>query len=684
MHRFVGEQRVAFLRKLLNLIALLLATAVAIGWGSGFLTTPQSLALLAGTMGLGVVQSLQERMGAELLNALVVGALVFTSIAGIRTYGLHAIPMANLCLVLLVAAYLLGRIGVMVMLVMALGMVTAGAFFPREGGTTSSVFEWIIVTCQLAVTGVALWWGLTAEEEARLAVRRNADALLEQESRYAELVRNAPDGVLALRLDGRVEAASPAVGKLTGYADPDMLGRRIWEMPWWTGPARERLRAGFRGLLAGREPTTLVLSFATRVDDPTLKARSTGLWFEARLRLVRRSDGALAVNVTLRDVSDRERAQQARQAYELRLQQAERVELLGRLAGGITHDFNNLLAVITANAELMSRRREFSSVEELHELLAAARLGAELTRKLMSLTRNQQVELEALDVGFVLNSLRPVLRSLLPTSIELTIDVAPDLPRLAAGHTHIEQIVVNLVVNARDAMPDGGALQIDVRPSPAPGGDSPRPGVRLAIRDTGTGIAPEHRALVFEPFFSTKGPAGTGLGLASTRGIVDQLGGQVALWSEVGRGSVFTVTLPAWDRGSVPVAEASGGQPVVDAKGGRVLLVEDGAEVRRATRRCLEHLGYDVVAVDSVDAALAECEVARPDVVLSDVVMPRRNGVDLMHSLRELHEPRIPVVLMSAHVAVDGASDADAFLQKPFTLDGIAVALEQGRRAAAD
>ena len=396
----------------------------------------------------GVVHLIQPSLSGGALLALLILAEIYFGVEN----GLQAVQVANLTLILVLSALLFRRVGIVVSVILGSGVV-GGVLTMHGAGSSNPFVEWLTVSSILSVIGVLLGSWLVAERESRRLALRSADALVEQERRYAELVRNAPDGVLAVGSDGLVEAISPAVSNLLRFDEADVLGRRVWDFPGWTKTGREGIQESFRKALESGRPQTVVAELAGGVPA----------WLEVRTSLVRRLDGGLAVHATLRDVSERELAQRAQRAYREGLAQAERVELLGRLAGGVAHDFNNLLSVIITNAELIADRQELEDAEELHDLRAAAAMGADLTRKLMALTRVEQLELASLDVSEVLRELRPVLRSVLPSSVQLRVSVAADLPRVQAGHAQLEQLLVNLVINARDAMPEGGRVSIEAR-----------------------------------------------------------------------------------------------------------------------------------------------------------------------------------------------------------------------------
>jgi len=384
------------------------------------------------------------------------------------------------------------------------------------------------------------------------------------------------------------------------------------------------------------------------------------------------------VLATIQDVTERT-------WLEVQLRQAQKMEALGKLAGGIAHDFNNLLTVISGRSGLLlGRPLDSASVRRDVDIIReAAERAAALTRQLLAFSRKQVLERKAIDLNAVVIGVEVMVRQLIGEHIAPAVRLAPQLAAVSADRSQMEQIILNLVVNARDAMPDGGQLSISttnvdldaafVRRHP---GSQPGPHVALAIRDTGVGMDPVLHARIFEPFFTTKGPEkGTGLGLATVYGIVKQHGGHVAVESEPGRGSTFTVYLAA-----IPSA-ADGGEPTqARAKPARqgtetVLLVEDDPRVRAVALEMLEHSGYTVIEAHHGRHAfnLARAHPGPIDLLLTDVVMPEMSGPGLVRALTAAR-PRMKVLFVSGYP--DDAfrqyqpdMQGAAFLVKPFTLE---------------
>jgi signal transduction histidine kinase/ActR/RegA family two-component response regulator len=384
------------------------------------------------------------------------------------------------------------------------------------------------------------------------------------------------------------------------------------------------------------------------------------------------SDEALA-----RSEEEREREAEQRRLAEEHLRQSQKMEAVGRLAGGVAHDFNNLLTAISTSSYLAREELPVGSpaAAYLEDVDDAVRRASGLTRQLLAFSRRQVLEPRPLDLNAHLGGMKGVLARILGEDVELVLDPGPGLSPVVADPTQFEQVVLNLAVNARDAMPRGGRVTMSTQAVEIAGPGSPaRPGrfARLEVRDTGEGMPPEVLERIFEPFFTTKLQGkGTGLGLATVYGIVRQHGGTVEVSSELGRGSVFRVLLPTG--GTVPEAAEHGSQTPIPRGAGTILLTEDEPAVRDSTRRLLERVGYRVLSAGAGEEALRiGVEHQGPiDLLLTDVVMPRMNGRDLAAALRRAR-PGLRVLFMSGY-AGDVLTERGALLpgitllNKPFT-----------------
>jgi two-component system, NtrC family, sensor kinase len=368
-----------------------------------------------------------------------------------------------------------------------------------------------------------------------------------------------------------------------------------------------------------------------------------------------------------------------RTAMEQALRHTQRMEALGHLTGGVAHDVNNLLMVVSNNAYLLKRLPPGSDITpQVDAILRAVGTGSRITRQLLAFARRQALRPEVIDLEQMLPMLRDLMRHAVPTSVEVEVAFAPGTPNARADPAELELAVLNLAVNAGDAMPRGGTLTLSVAPSALP------ESVSISVSDTGIGIPSTLIDRVVEPFFTTK-PAGegTGLGLSQVYGFCQQSGGSLQIRSELGRGTTVEMRLPAASAEVVPPEPGE----TLPRGGGRLLLVEDNPDVAEATRPLLEAWGYDVLVARDAEAALQR--LAAPelqiDVMLSDIVMPGpMDGITLARRVRQ-QRPEIPIVLVTGYAghAAKAAADGFPILQKPWMPDALANALAQAVRSHA-
>ena len=381
----------------------------------------------------------------------------------------------------------------------------------------------------------------------------------------------------------------------------------------------------------------------------------------------------------------REIAERAR--VEETLRQAQKIEAIGRLTGGVAHDFNNLLMVISGGLDMLDRQTDPARRRRLMEgMIQAAQRGASLTRQLLAFSRRQELKPESVDIARQIGGMRELLDRSLRGDVHVKFDFPDTLWPIEVDPGELELVILNLAVNARDAMPSGGVLAIDIRNRPGQG-DGARDMVRLSIRDTGVGMAPDVAARVFEPFFTTKGVGqGTGLGLSQVYGFARSSGGVVEVDSEVGVGTEVSICIPrsakALPIAQVPEAPAA---PSPSASRARVLLVEDDEQVANLVGAMLNELGYDCDRAATAAAALDRLAAADPphDLVFSDMVMPgEMGGLDLAR-LVAARRPGVPVVLTTGYSAAAAAAAADGIrlLVKPYRIEALAAEL---RAALAD
>jgi PAS domain S-box-containing protein len=510
-----------------------------------------------------------------------------------------------------------------------------------------------------ARAGVAL-------DNARLygRAREAVAALTLSERRLRAMFDSASVGIAARDPEGVLVECNRAYAAMLGYPLDDLIGT----------PLSAVSAAEFGA--AGRPPDADAEHTYRRRDGSELHARITA-------SPVRGEDGRLLYWLGLvEDITDRRRL-----AGQLR--QAQKMEAVGQLAGGIAHDFNNLLTVISGYGQMARQRIGVGpGCEELGEVLHAADRAAQLTGQLLAFSRRQRLTPQLLDLNTVTKDLVPMLRRLIREDIELAMLAEEGLPAVLADRGQIEQIIVNLAVNARDAMPTGGTLTLETQTVELDGayarthaGVTPGRYACLTATDTGIGMSPEVMARIFEPFFTTKDAGhGTGLGLATVYGIATQSGGRVEVYSEPGLGTTFKVALPAQRSRAQPAA--AGPTEVEPVRGTEtVLLCEDDEPLRQLTERILTTGGYTVLpAARPAEAlALAAAHPGTVDILISDMIMPEMPGPELAERLWVLH-PTLSVVFMSGYTADSVGAQAplpegSAFLQKPFTAKALCAAV---------
>ncbi len=388
------------------------------------------------------------------------------------------------------------------------------------------------------------------------------------------------------------------------------------------------------------------------------------------------------------DLSERKAAKEALQKAEDHLARAQRMETVGQLAGGIAHDFNNLLSVITGSQEILEMRlHDEKDLALLRRAQEAAEMGARLTERMLTFARRKRLEPTEINLNDQITGMAEMLRRSMGEHIALTTNLAARLWTVRADASQIENAILNLAINARDAMPDGGTLMIETANQAAAvdtGGASTGDRIRLSVSDTGTGMPPEILQRVFEPFFTTKPTGkGTGLGLSTIYGFVTQSGGSIEINSDVGRGTTIDIYLPR----SPDAPKAAGkvhGAALSMATGETILLVEDNAAVRETARERIEGLGYYVIEAETGSAAIAILAEPGHDIqlVFSDVVMPGGvSGYDVARWVLA-HAPEVKVLLTSGYPEEVASSQGEplpavALLRKPFSRAELAEALRQ-------
>ena len=514
------------------------------------------------------------------------------------------------------------------------------------------------------------------EQQLAATAERSREVLQESESRYQRLVENVNDAIIMDDLEGRLLFANRRFREWFG-----LVGRNIRDViledhvaPEWRLELRDRHDRRMRGE-----------AVPDHYEYEGVRPDGTRLWIEALVTKVEEDGRTTGTQAALRDITERKR-------IEAQYLQAQKMESVGRLAGGLAHDFNNLLTVINGYSELLLGRlgpgdESRASVEQI---LQAGEHAAEMTQKLLAFSRKQLIQPKALDLNLVVADAEKMFRRLIGEDIELLTQLSPSLGKVMADPGHLHQVLMNLVVNARDSMPHGGKLIIETKNVEVDGNSAgQRPGlavgsyVCLGVSDTGIGMSKEVKQHLFEPFFTTKDPGlGTGLGLATIYGIVQQSGGWIGVTSELGQGAAFHIYLP---RIRPDLAEEPGASPPVAALRGSetVMVVEDQDAVRLLVCTILESYGYRVLQASTGPDAIALAERYRDTIhlLLSDVVLPLMNGRVLAERLRA-SRPGIKVLHVSGYseemIGQRGLLDSDlAYLQKPFTPEALAAKVRE-------
>jgi PAS domain S-box-containing protein len=507
-------------------------------------------------------------------------------------------------------------------------------------------------------------------------LKRSEEELRRSEEAYRNLLETARDVIFTVSPDGTLASLNPAFHAITGWSVADWIGKPFSLIlhPDDLPLAMEKFNRGLQGEL-------------NEVFELRVSARLGG-YVVGEFIIVPQIQNGKVVNILgiARDITERKQAEQEMASLQEQLRQSQKMEAIGRLAGGIAHDFNNLLTVIKGNSQLslLDLREGDPLKANIEEIRTASERASDLIKQLLAFSRKQIMEMQVIDLNLILMKLDNMLHRILGEDIELATILTEGIGKVKADPGQIEQVVVNLAVNSRDAMPSGGKLTIETAnvqldEEYARRHIAVKPGqyVMLSVSDTGVGMIPEVKERVFEPFFSTKEIGqGTGLGLSTVYGIVKQSGGNIWVYSEPGQGATFKIYLPQVDE---PLSEL---KEVVSEEIPRgdetILIVEDEEIVRKLAVRILKGLGYTILEAPEGGAALILCEDFKKPIhlILTDVVMPGMSGLKLVERLREIH-PEIKVLYMSGYtdnaILHHGVLEKGThFIQKPFTLENLA------------
>jgi len=520
---------------------------------------------------------------------------------------------------------------------------------------------------------------MATRKQADVALRRSERRLKTSEARFRALIEKSADLILLTTADGLTTYISPAVESTLGYSSDHLVGQSA--MVFCHPDDRNNIANVLKRLVN-------VPSEILSVEFRAIHSDGTTRWLEATGRNMLADPAVDGIVCNVRDVTERKEAEESLRKTEEQLRQAQKMEAIGNLASGVAHDFNNLLSVILGYSNMLAQDMTPSDPRrtDLKEIESAGKRAVDLTRQLLAFSRQQILQPKIASLNDILAGMERMLRRLIGEDIELTVVLASALGKTKVDPGQIEQIVMNLAVNARDAMPQGGKLTLETANVELDAGYAENhvgalagPHVMLAVTDTGVGMDKATQARMFEPFFTTKEKGkGTGLGLSTVFGIVQQSDGTVWAYSEPGKGTTFKVYFPRADPSLTTEHDSRppAGGPLTGTE--TILLVEDEESVRVLTRTILRRFGYHVIEAQSGGDALLVCEqhTATIHLLLTDVIMPRMSGRQLSERLRAIR-PEMKVLYMSGYtdntIVHHGVLDSDAsFLQKPITPEALA------------
>ena len=510
----------------------------------------------------------------------------------------------------------------------------------------------------------------------RQSSQRDAEEILRA------LLTHAPWPVVVIDNDGRIRGGwNDAAASLFGWTFREVKSRRLEDLLDPRFESGDPLGIAPRRELRGLPPTVARITDKAHESFPVVISST----------LFRNSSGQVSGAVVFfQDRSDRE-------SLEAQLRQAQKLEAIGQLTGGIAHDFNNLLTIVQTNAELLGDRLSPAGpdAEHLADIQAAVRRGSQLVRRLMAFGRNDPAHFQILDVGELLSAYGNTLQRVLPDDIRVEVIVGPDVPLVRGDPGALQQIILNLATNAKDAMPQGGVLELEAVKATHTGENEGSDWAQVSVRDSGTGIPDDAMEHIFEPFFTTKALGqGTGLGLSMVQELTRQFGGSVTVTSEPGRGTEFRIQLPRAEGGegetaTRPVKGLPEEMPPASVGTGTVLVVEDDTSVRKVIRRALTGAGYEVIATADGEQAVQAFHAHQGgvDLVVSDLVMPNMDGATLYEELNESREHPIPFLFISGYGDQDARIDAllakgVPILQKPWSVRQLCDAVQDARSGA--
>ncbi|MDQ5986910.1 MAG: Sensor histidine kinase RcsC [Syntrophus sp. SKADARSKE-3] len=519
-------------------------------------------------------------------------------------------------------------------------------------------------------------------EEASIRGKRAEEALQDSEKRYRRLFESAKDGVLILDADtGQVVDVNPFLLQLLGYSYDDLYGKYLWDL------------GTFKDIAASKEAfKTLQDTEYIRYEDLPLETsdgRSIATEFVSNVYEV---DHSKVIQCNIRDITERKRAEQEREKLQNQLLQSQKLESIGRLAGGVAHDFNNMLGVILGHTEMAMEQVDAAQPlhADLQEIKKAAQRSSDLTHQLLAFARKQTISPKILDINETVEGMLTMLQWLIGEDIHLSWLPGVNLWPVKIDASQIEQILANLFVNARDAIAGVGKVTVETRNISFDdaycadhSGFHPGKYVQLAVSDNGSGMDKETLIHLFEPFFTTKETGkGTGLGLATVYGIVKQNNGFLNVYSELDQGKSFHIYLPRHAGKAKKMLRGAPQGPVMRGEE-TVLLVEDEPAILNLSKRMLEKQGYNVLAAGTPGEAIHMAEEHSGDIqlLMTDVVMPEMNGRDLAMKLLSVY-PNLKRLFMSGYTADvivhhGVLDDGVHFIQKPFSLKDLSAKVRE-------
>ncbi len=497
----------------------------------------------------------------------------------------------------------------------------------------------------------------------------NEETLRSEEKKYKTILQTAVDGFWLADLQGRILEVNDAYCQMSGYSEKELLSMSIPDLEGTLTP--DEVGSRIEGVIRGGHDR-----FETK------HRRKDGRPYDVEVSVQYLSNEDGRVVIFIRDISRFKTAEKEKAELQAQLNQAQKMDSIGRLAGGVAHDLNNLLSPILGYTQMLidDANGATSQQTKMHSIYKAASGARDLVSQLLAFSRKQTLDFQIVDVDQILKDFEMLLRRTIREDIEIKVVSSSGLKTTMADVGKLEQIIMNLSVNAADAMPDGGSLTIEtdiVRLDEKYASTYPdvRPGryVLMSFADTGHGMDQDTRNKVFEPFFSTKGKQGTGLGLATVYGIVKQHEGHILVYSELEKGTVFKIYLPLILGKGTSVAKRT--EPVADLRGTEnILIAEDNAALRNLAAEVLTNSGYTVYTAGNGNEALESwAAIDEPiHLLITDVIMPEMNGKELFHSLNSL-DPDIKVIYMSGYtgnvIAHHGVLESDIqYIQKPFNV----------------